>query len=61
MELLKCCRGALANYIVMIFTTVWEEQHVPAEWNDAILVPVLKERHLSYGAETWAPMHTGFG
>ena len=30
-NLLKCCGGALINFIMKLFTTVWREQHVPAD------------------------------
>ena len=46
-DLLKCCGDALVTHIVTLFTTVWREQRVPAEWRDALLVPVPKKEDLS--------------
>ena len=46
-DLLKCCGSALVNYIVTLFTTVWGEQRVFAEWHNALLVPVPKQGDLS--------------
>ena len=45
-DLLKCCGAALVTHIVTLFTTVWREQRVPAEWRDALLVPVPKNGDL---------------
>ena len=45
-DLIKCCDGPLMDYIEIVFTTVWREQHVPAEWRDALLVPVPKKEDL---------------
>ena len=46
-DLLKCCGASLVTHIVTLFTTVWREQRVPAEWRDALLVPVPKNGDLS--------------
>ena len=46
-DIIKCCGGsALLDFIVTLFTTAWGEQHVPAEWHDALLVPVPKKGDL---------------
>ena len=42
-DLLKCCGDALVTHIVTLFTTVWREQRIPAEWHDALLVSVPKK------------------
>ena len=43
---LKCCEGALLDYILILFQTVWEERCVPLEWRDALLVPLPKKEDL---------------
>ena len=35
------------DFIETLFAIVWREQHVPVEWHDALLVPVLKKGDLS--------------
>ena len=44
---LKCCGNALVTHIVILLMTVRSEQRVPAEWRDALLVPVPKKGDLS--------------
>ena len=34
------------DYIVELFRTVWRERQVPAEWRDALSVPIPKEGDL---------------
>ena len=48
-DILKCCGEPLLDYICILtlFQTVWKERCVPAEWRDAMLVPVPKEGDLS--------------
>lgn len=46
-NLLKCCGGALINFIMKLFTTVWREQHVPADQHGALLISVPKKGNLS--------------
>ena len=46
-DVLKCCGGPLLDYILTLFQTVWKERCVPAEWRDALLVPVPKKGDLS--------------
>ena len=46
-DLIKCCGGPLIDFIETPFATVWREQHVPAEWRNALPVPVPKKGDLS--------------
>ena len=48
-DIVKCCGGPLLDFIVLLFRTVWREREraVPAEWHDAILLPVPKNGDLS--------------
>ena len=46
-DVLKCCGGALLDYILTFFQTVQEVRCVPSEWRDALLVPVPKKGDLS--------------
>jgi len=46
-ELLKCCVVDLMEYIHDSFVEIWEEEKVPKEWWDALLVPVLKKGDLT--------------
>ena len=51
-DVLKCCGGPLLDYILTLFQTVWKERCVPAEWRDALLVPVPKKGDLS-SCDNW--------
>jgi len=46
-ELLKCCDVGLMGYIHDLFVVVWEEEEVPKEWRDALLLPVPKKGDLT--------------
>jgi len=43
---LKCCDVDLMECIHDLFVEIWEEEEVPKEWRDALLVPVLKKGDL---------------
>ena len=51
-DILNCCGGPLLDYILTLFQTVWKERCVPAEWRDALLVPVPKKGDLSF-CDNW--------
>ena len=51
-DVLKYCGGPLLDYILTLFQTVWKERCVPAEWRDALLVPVPKKGDLS-SCDNW--------
>ena len=46
-EMVRGCGGEMLTHIVDVFSTVWREERVPAEWRDAILVSIPKKRDLS--------------
>jgi len=46
-KLLKCCVVDLMEYIHDLFVEVCEEEEVPKEWRDALLVPVPKKGDLT--------------
>jgi len=46
-ELLKCCDDDLIKYVHDLFVVVWEEEELPKEWRDALLVPVQKKGDLT--------------
>ena len=46
-DIVKCCGDPLLDFIVSMFGAVWREKQVPAEWCDALLVPVPKKGDLS--------------
>jgi len=46
-ELRKCCAVDLMGYIHDSFVVVWEEEEVPKEWCDALLVHVPKKGDLT--------------
>ena len=42
-EMVRGCGGEILTHIMDLFSTVWREERVPAEWRDAILVPIPKK------------------
>ena len=45
--MVKSCVAGMMDYIMDIFRTVWRERQVPAEWQDALLVPIPKKGDLT--------------
>ena len=45
-EMVMGCGGEMLTHIMDLFSTVWREGRVPAEWRDAILVPIPKKGDL---------------
>ena len=46
-ELVKSSGGDIMDYILDLFNTVWNDQRVPDEWRDAMLVPIPKKGDLT--------------
>ena len=42
-----CCDGDSAEMLVELVRDVWEEACVPADWSDAVLIPIPKKGDLS--------------
>lgn len=42
-EILKCCSGILAPWILRILLLVWEHEVIPQDWSDAIILPFYKK------------------
>ena len=51
-EMVRGCGGEMLTHIMDLFCTVWREGRVPAEWRDAILVPIPKKGDLSQ-CDSW--------
>ena len=43
---MKCCDVDLIKYVHDLFVVVWEEEEVPKEWRNSLLVPVPKKGDL---------------
>ena len=46
-EMVKVCSNELLEYLVKLFTRVWNTGSVPQDWKDALLIPVPKKGDLS--------------
>ena len=46
-EMVKVCSNELLEYLVKLFTHVWNSGSVPQDWRDALLIPVPKKGDLS--------------
>ena len=46
-EMVKVCSDELLEYLVNLFTHVWNSRSVPQDWKDALLIPVPKKGNLS--------------
>ena len=42
-----CCDGDCLEMLVELVRDVWEEGCVPADWSDAVLIPISKKGDLS--------------
>ena len=42
-----CCKEEFLDIVLDLVHTVWEEQGVPRDWSDAILIPIPKRGDLS--------------
>ena len=42
-EMIKSCGSHIMDNICDLFHTVWMEERVPAEWRDALVVPIPKK------------------
>ena len=45
-EMVKVCSNELLEYLVKLFTRVWNTGCVPQDWKDALLIPVPKKGDL---------------
>ena len=47
-EMLKaaCCNAGFFNHLLELVTSIWNEQRVPQDWVDAILIPIPKKGDL---------------
>ena len=51
-ELVKAGRSVFADALLVLLDSVWEEERVPQDWVNAILIPIPKKGDLS-SCDNW--------
>ena len=47
-EMVKVCSGDLLEFLVKLFTCVWDGKSIPQDWKDVLLILVPKKGDLSF-------------